>query len=140
MFFRKTMAAVLTFSLVLGWSPTSYRAYADSPALDENSSAKIFEQNNPTGGSSEQSDAQASPVFDFQAAVDFAAADAALCSYPDDELDISLLTNLGDQAVDSDANIAPLDDIQEESAPHDETVQGDAAANDEAASGQDAAV
>lgn len=141
MFFRKTMAAVLTFSLVLGWSPTSYRAYADSPALDENSSAKISEQNNLTGGgSSERSDAQASPVFDFQAAVGFAAADAALCSYPDDELDISLLTNLGDQAVDSDANIAPLDDIQEESAPHDEAVQSDAATNDEAASGQDAAV
>lgn len=37
-------------------------------------------------------------------------------------------------------NIAPLDDIQEESAPRDEIVQGDAAANDEAASGQDAAV
>lgn len=141
MFFRKTMAAVLTFSLVLGWSPTSYRAYADSPAFDENSSAKISEQNNPAGGgSSEQSDAQASPVFDFQAAVGFAAVDAALCSYPDDEPGVSLLTNPGDQAADSDANIAPIDDTQEEFAPHDETVQGDAAANDEAASGQDAAV
>ncbi|MDO5042690.1 MAG: hypothetical protein Q4D92_04185, partial [Slackia sp.] len=61
MFFRKTMVAVLTFSLALGWSPASYRAYADTLASSDASHAVISEQNNLTGGgSSERGNAEAS--------------------------------------------------------------------------------
>ena len=135
MLFRKTIAAVLTFSLALGWSPAGYRAYADSLASSETLSAESVEPNNVTGGgSSEQGDAQANPVLDFQTAADAASANAVLRPFADDTSDISLLTNPDDQAADQDANIAPVDDAQGEAE------QGDASVNAEAASDQDVAV
>ena len=135
MLFRKTIAAVLTFSLALGWSPAGYRAYADSLASSETLSAESVEPNNVTGGgSSEQGDAQANPVLDFQTAADAASANAVLRPFADDASDVSLLTNPDDQAADPDANIAPTDDAQRE------VEQGDAPANAEADSGQDVTV
>lgn len=135
MLFRKTIAAVLTFSLALGWSPAGYRAHADSLASSGTLSAESVEPNNVTGGgSSEQGDAQANPVVDFQTAADAASANAVLRPFADDTSDVSLLTNPDDQAADPDANIAPVDDAQGEAE------QGDASVNAEATSDQDVAV
>lgn len=54
MLFRKTMVAALTFSLALGWSPASYRAYADTQASAEmGSHSQSVEQNTASGGLSE---------------------------------------------------------------------------------------
>lgn len=51
MLFRKTIVAALTFSLALGWSPTSYRAYADTQASAEaNAYSQPAEQNTASGG------------------------------------------------------------------------------------------
>lgn len=52
--FRKTIVAALTFSLALGWSPTSYRAYANTQASAEaNAYSQPAEQNTASGGLSE---------------------------------------------------------------------------------------
>lgn len=49
--FRKTIVAALTFSLALGWSPASYRAYADTQASAEmGSHSQSVEQNTASGG------------------------------------------------------------------------------------------
>lgn len=51
MLFRKTIVAALTFSLALGWSPTSYRAYANTQASAEaNAYSQPAEQNTASGG------------------------------------------------------------------------------------------
>lgn len=128
------MAAVLTFSLALGWSPAGYRAYADSPASVEAVSAESLERNNTVDDSSESVGVQTNPVLDFQTAAGAASGNAVLRSFADDASDVSLLTNPDDQAADSDANIAPVDDAQGEAE------QGDASVNAEAASDQDVAV
>ena len=50
--FRKTIVAALTFSLALGWSPTSYRAYANTQASAEaDAHSQPVEQNTASGGS-----------------------------------------------------------------------------------------
>lgn len=128
------MAAVLTFSLALGWSPAGYRAYAESPASVEAVSAESLERNNTVDDSSESVGVQTNPVLDFQTAAGAASGNAVLRSFADDASDVSLLTNPDDQAADSDANIAPVDDAQGEAE------QGDASVNAEAASDQDVAV
>lgn len=49
--FRKTIVAALTFSLALGWSPTSYRAYANTQASAEaDAHSQPVEQNTASGG------------------------------------------------------------------------------------------
>lgn len=54
MLFRKTIVAALTFSLALGWSPTSYRAYANTQASAEaDAHSQPVEQNTASGGLSE---------------------------------------------------------------------------------------
>lgn len=51
MLFRKTIVAALTFSLALGWSPTSYRAYANTQASAEaDAHSQPVEQNTASGG------------------------------------------------------------------------------------------
>ena len=53
MLFRKTIVAALTCSLALGWSPASYRAYADTQASAEaNAYSQPAEQNTASGGAS----------------------------------------------------------------------------------------
>ena len=53
MLFRKTIVAALTCSLALGWSPASYRAYADTQASAEaNAYSQPAEQNTASGGGS----------------------------------------------------------------------------------------
>ncbi len=51
-FFKRAVVAVLACSLTLGWSPASYRAYADGFASAEAASEESFECENATGGCS----------------------------------------------------------------------------------------
>lgn len=53
MLFRKTIVAALTCSLALGWSPASYRAYADTQASSETGAySQPVEQSIAAGGGS----------------------------------------------------------------------------------------
>ena len=65
MLFRKTMVAALTFSLALGWSPASYRAYADTQASAEmGSHSQSVEQNTASGGGLSESEGFDLSFFD----------------------------------------------------------------------------
>ena len=63
--FRKTIVAALTFSLALGWSPASYRAYADTQASAEmGSHSQSVEQNTASGGGLSESEGFDLSFFD----------------------------------------------------------------------------
>lgn len=127
MFVRKTIVAVLTLSLTLGWSPVSYRAYADGLASSEASSAIASEQKNLTGGgSSEQGEAEAAPSFGDVALRD-GVSQALSQGFRDvvvEEHPVSLLDDSADNAG-SSQDALPRTDVDSA-----DGLQGDGVAND----------